>query len=56
MEFSKWLKIGGYFPIDVIISNYVINGFSDEEIEKSVERIKNNYRHWCSDNKVEPSF
>ena len=56
MTFEKWLQTRGYFPIGIIISNYRINGFSEEDIDKSVEKIKQNYRYWCSSSGVEPIF
>lgn len=56
MDFHKWLKTRGYLPIGVIIENYKSSGVANEDIEKSVEAIKSNYKYWCYKNDVEPIF
>jgi hypothetical protein len=56
MNFHEWLKTRGYFPIGVIIENYRSSNMANEDMEKSIENIKNNYKYWCIENGVEPSF
>lgn len=56
MNFHEWLKERGYLPIGRIIENYRSSGMSNEDMEKSVETIKSNYKFWCSENGIEPSF